>query len=57
MEATTREASKTQKLYDHLGAKRSLMWKYFGFNKAKDAPATKTNLDMTKAIHLYINYV
>jgi hypothetical protein len=27
------------------------MWKYFGFIKAKDRPATKTNQ------RLYINYV
>jgi hypothetical protein len=26
------------------------VWKYFGFIKAKDGPATKTNLDMTKDI-------
>ena len=25
--------------------------KYFGFIKAKDGPATKTNLDMTKDIY------
>jgi hypothetical protein len=27
------------------------VWKYFGFIKAKDGPATKTNLDMTKDIY------
>jgi hypothetical protein len=27
------------------------VWKYFGFIKGKDEPATKTNLDMTKAIY------
>jgi hypothetical protein len=26
--------------------KKSVVWKYFGFIKAKDGPATKTNLDM-----------
>ena len=31
--------------------KKSVVWKYFGFIKAKDGPATKTNLDMTKAIY------
>jgi len=31
------------------------VWKYFGFITAKDGPATKTNLDMTKATYkLYL---
>ncbi len=30
--------------------KKSVVWKYFGFIKAKDGLATKTNLDITKAI-------
>jgi hypothetical protein len=39
----------TQKL------KKSVVWKYFGFITAKDGPATKTNLDMTKATYkLYL---
>jgi hypothetical protein len=32
---------KTQEL------KKSVVWKYFAFIKAKDGPATKTNTDMT----------
>ena len=51
MEASTREASRTPKLYDHSGAKKSIVWKYFGLIKAKDGPATKTNIDMTKDIY------
>ena len=31
--------------------KKIEVWKYFGFIKAKDGTATKTNLDMTKAIY------
>ena len=46
-----REASQTQKLYDHSGAKKSVVWKYLGFIKAKDGPATKTKLEMTKATY------
>ena len=30
---------------------KSIVWKYVGFIKAKDGPATKTNLDMTKTIY------
>ena len=51
MEASTREASQTPKLYDHSGAKKGVVWHYFGFIKAKDGPATKTYLDMTKAMY------
>jgi hypothetical protein len=51
MKASTREVSQTPKLYDHPRAKKIDVWKYFGFIKAKDGPATKTNLDMTKAIY------
>ena len=47
-----REASQTPKLDDHPGAKNSIVWQYFGFIKAKDEPATKTNLDMTKALYI-----
>ena len=46
-----REASQTPKLYDHSGAKKGFVWHYFGFIKAKDGPATKTYLDMTKAMY------
>ena len=35
MEASTRESSQTPKLYKNSGAKNSIMWKYFGFIKAK----------------------
>ena len=51
-----KEASKTTpKLNDHPGAKKSIVWKYFGFITTKDGPATKTNLEMTKAIYkLYL---
>jgi hypothetical protein len=47
MKASTSEASQTPKLYDHPGANKSVVWKYFGFINTKDGPATKTNLDMT----------
>jgi hypothetical protein len=30
---------------------KNFVWKYFGFIKAKDGPATKTNLDITKDIY------
>ena len=39
-----------QKLYDHPGNKKSIVWKYFGFVKTQDGPANKTTLDMSKAI-------
>ena len=39
-----------QKLYDHPGNKKSVVWKYFGFVKTQDGPANKTTLDMSKAI-------
>ena len=39
------------------GAKNSIVWKYFGFIKAKDGPATKTNLDMTKAIYIIMSEI
>ena len=52
MEASMREASQTPKLDDHPGAKNSIVWQYFGFIKAKDEPATKTNRDMTKALYI-----
>ena len=39
-----------QNSYDHTGTKKSVVWKYFGFIEAKDGPATKTNLNMTKAL-------
>jgi len=56
MEASTSEASQTPKVYDHPeGKKKSVVWKYFGFIKAKNGSTTKTNLDMTKAVN--INYV
>lgn len=52
MEASMIEASRTPKLYGHTGAKKSIVWKYFGFIiKAKDGPATKTNLDVAKTIY------
>jgi hypothetical protein len=44
MEASRIESSRTPKLYDNSGAKKSVVWKYFGFIKAKNGPATKTNL-------------
>ena len=50
MEASTKEASHIPKLYDHTGTKKSVVWKYFGFIEAKDRPATKTNLNMTKTL-------
>jgi hypothetical protein len=30
---------------------------YFGFIKAKDGPATKTNLDMTKALYIIMSEI
>jgi hypothetical protein len=30
---------------------KNFVWKYFGFIKAKDGPATKINLDITKDIY------
>ena len=45
MKASTSEASQTPKLYDHPGANKNVVWKYFGFINTKDGPATKTNLD------------
>jgi hypothetical protein len=30
--------------------KTTVVWKYFGFIKAKNGPATKMNLDKTKVI-------
>ena len=46
------EASQSPKLYDNRGAKNSIVWQYFGFIKAKDGPATKTNFDVTKALYI-----
>ena len=51
MEASMREASQTPKFYGHSEAKKSVVLKYFGFINAIDGPATKTNLDMTKATY------
>ena len=44
-----------QRFMTTLELKKSVVWKYFGFINAKNGSATKTNLDMTKAIN--INYV
>jgi hypothetical protein len=49
VETSTREASQTPNLYDLPGAKKCVVWKYFGFIKAKYA--TKTNLDVTNVIY------
>ena len=54
MEASRIESSRTPKLYDNSGAKKSVVWKYFGFIKAKNGPATKTNLMWQR---LEISYV
>jgi hypothetical protein len=43
LQPSAREASQTPKLYDHPGGKKIDVWKYFGFIKAKDGPAIKTN--------------
>lgn len=37
-----------QNFKKYSGAKNSIVWKYFGFIKAKDA--TKTNLDVTNDV-------
>ena len=53
MDDSTRGASQTPKLYEHPGAKISVVCKYLGFIKAKDKSATKTKLYMTKAMYNY----
>jgi hypothetical protein len=36
-------------VFDHPGNKKSIVWKYFGFKKLSEGPASKSNLDLTTA--------
>ena len=37
-------------IYPYPGVARSFVWKYFGFQKKKDGPPSKQNLDMDTVI-------
>ncbi|XP_061162647.1 uncharacterized protein LOC133171872 [Saccostrea echinata] len=41
---------KREDTYFHTRVTKHRVWTYFAFNKLKDGPATKANLDMTKAV-------
>ena len=35
-------------IFDYPGNAKSMVWKYFGFYKSKECPATKENLHISK---------
>ena len=39
-----------REIYNYPGNARSRVWKYFGFQKNKEGPPIKENLDMSVAI-------